>query len=224
MEPSAESGMCKRVKRLRSDAEQNRDRIVEAARAAFRREGLSVSMASIARAAGVGIATLFRRFPTRMELIAAVFEDALRECRDAAVAARDAEVAWDGFREFVETVCGLQAANRGFAEVLTMNYGALKSLERQRQETYRAFADLIGRAKKEGRLREDFSPEDLPILLMANAGVLRAVGDAAPEASKRLVGHMLRAFSESGTEQLPPAPSPKALMRGIARQRRSAES
>lgn len=221
MEPSSESGVCKRVRRLRSDAEQNRDRIIEAARQVYRREGLNASMAGIARAAGVGIATLFRRFPTRMDLIAAVFEDAMRQCRDGALAAREAESAWEGFRGYIETVCALQASNRGFAEVLTMNYGSAKGLERQRQETYEAFTDVIRRAKREGRLREDFSPEDLPILLMANAGVLNATGDAAPEASRRLVGHMLRAFSENGSEALPPAPTPKTLIRGMARQRRS---
>ncbi|WP_205326333.1 TetR/AcrR family transcriptional regulator [Glycomyces sp. YM15] len=221
MEPSSESGMCKRARRLRSDAEQNRDRIIEAARNVYRREGLGASMASIARAAGVGIATLFRRFPTRMELIAAVFEEPMRRNRDAAVAARDEDSAWEGFRGYVETVCALQAVNRGFAEVLTMNYGTAKVLERQRQEAFEAFTELIGRAKREGRLREDFSPEDLPILLMANAGVLGAVGDAGPAASKRLVGQMLRAFSESGSEPLPPAPGPKELLRGMVRQRRA---
>jgi AcrR family transcriptional regulator len=222
MEPSSESGMCKRARRLRSDAEQNRDRIIEAARKVYRREGLGASMASIARAAGVGIATLFRRFPTRMDLIAAVFEEPMQRNRDAAVAARDEESAWEGFRGYVETVCGLQAANRGFAEVLTMNYGTAKVLERQRQEAFEAFTELIGRAKKEGRLREDFSPEDLPILLMANAGVLGTAGDAGLVASKRLVGQMLRAFSESGSDPLPPAPGPKELFRGMVRQRRSA--
>lgn len=222
MEPSPESGACKRARRLRSDAEQNRDRIIEAARKVYRREGLSASMACIARTAEVGIATLFRRFPTRSDLIAAVFEEAMQRNRDAAVAARDDESAWEGFRGYIETVCGLQAANRGFAEVLTMNYGSVKVLERQRQEAFEAFTALIGRAKKEGRLREDFSPEDLPILLMANAGVLGTAGDAGLVASKRLVGQMLRAFSESGSEPLPLAPGPKELFRGMVRQRRSA--
>ncbi|MFC3494648.1 TetR/AcrR family transcriptional regulator [Glycomyces rhizosphaerae] len=224
MEPSRETSACKRARRLRADAEQNRDRIIEAARKVYQRDGLSASMACIARTAEVGIATLFRRFPTRTDLVAAVFADAMEQNRAAAVAARDEESAWDGFRGYIETVCGLQAANRGFAEVLTMNYGSVKVLERQRQEAFEAFTALIGRAKKEGRLREDFSPEDLPILLMANAGVLSTAGDAGPAASKRLVGQMLRAFSESGSEQLPPAPGPKELLRGMVRQRRSAST
>ncbi|NUQ90922.1 MAG: TetR/AcrR family transcriptional regulator [Glycomyces artemisiae] len=210
----------KRPRRLRCDAEQNRDRIIEAARRVYEREGLSASMASIARAAGVGIATLFRRFPTRTELIAAVFEDAMERNRAAALAAGERESAWDGFREYVETVCGLQADNRGFAEVLTMNFGSAKVLERHRQEAFAAFTDLIGRAKAEGRLREDFAPEDLLILLMANAGVLAAATDAAGEASRRLVGQMLRAFAVGSEEALPEAPAPKRLLRGMVRGRR----
>jgi len=210
----------KRPRRLRCDAEQNRDRIIEAARRVYEREGLSASMASIARAAGVGIATLFRRFPTRTELIAAVFEDAMERNRAAALAAGERESAWDGFREYVETVCGLQADNRGFAEVLTMNFAGARSLERARQEAFAAFSDAIGRAKAEGGLREDFAPEDLLILLMANAGVLAAATDAAGEASRRLVGQMLRAFAVDAKEPLPEAPAPKRLLRGMVRGRR----
>ncbi|GAA1677337.1 TetR/AcrR family transcriptional regulator [Glycomyces endophyticus] len=219
MEPSPDAR--KRPRRLRCDAELNRDRIIDAARKVYRREGLSASMASIARAAGVGIATLFRRFPTRTELIAAVFEDAMERNRAAAVAAGANESAWDGFRGYIETVCGLQADNRGFAEVLTMNFGSAKDLERKRQEGFAAFTGLIERAKAEGRLRKDFTPEDLPILLMANAGVLGAAGDAAGEASRRLVGQMLRAFAADPAEPLPPAPAPKRLLRGMVRQRRA---
>ncbi|SDK78945.1 transcriptional regulator, TetR family [Glycomyces sambucus] len=219
MEPTPDAR--KRPRRLRCDAEQNRDRIIDAARKAFRREGLSASTASIARAAGVGIATLFRRFPTRTDLLAAVFEDAMEGSRAAAVAAAGRESAWDGFREYVEAVCGLQADNRGFAEALTMHFGSAKELERKRQEGFAAFTGLIERAKAEGRLREDFTPEDLPILLMANAGVLAAAGDAAGEASRRLVGQMLRAFAADPVEPLPPAPAPKRLLRGMVRQRRA---
>ncbi|SDD06914.1 TetR/AcrR family transcriptional regulator [Glycomyces harbinensis] len=221
MEPSPESPSCERARRLRSDAEQNRERIVEAARAVYRREGLGGSMAHIARTAGVGIATLFRRFPDRSELVAAVFEDAMEANLAAAVEARGAADAWEGFSGYIETVCGLQAENRGFAEVLTMNFGSAKGLERRRQEAFDAFLELIDRAKAAGRLRADFTPEDFLILLMANAGVLGAAGDAAPEASRRLVGQMLRAFAAEGSGDLPPSPSPKRLLRGIVRRRRA---
>ncbi|MEU6860574.1 TetR family transcriptional regulator [Glycomyces sp. NPDC046736] len=209
-------------RRLRCDAEANRDRIIEAARRLYGSEGLSASMAAIARAAGVGIATLFRRFPVRSDLVAAVFADAMEANRDAAAAALEAPSAWDGFRGYVIAVCGLQAENRGFAEVLTMtSFGSAKELERHRQEAVDAFGVLIERAKDEGRLRKDFSPEDLPILLMANAGVLTAAGEAGPESSRRFVGQMLRAYAVDSAEELEPAPPSRRLLRGMIRQRRT---
>lgn len=222
MEPSPEDAGCERARRLRSDAERNRARIIEAARTVYRREGLSASMASIARAAGVGIATLFRRFPTASDLVAAVFEEAMEANRKAALAAHGAPCAWDGFRAYIETVCALQADNRGFAEVLAMSFGAAKGMERARQEAFEAFTELVARAKAEGRLQPDFVGEDLPILLMANAGVLAVAGDAAPEASRRLVGQMIRGFAVGPTEALAPAPAPQRLLRGMVRQRRTA--
>ena len=65
---------------LRSDARHNRDRIIAAARAAFAEGGLDVPMREIARRAGVGIATLYRRFPTSRDLVTAVFEDRFATC------------------------------------------------------------------------------------------------------------------------------------------------
>ncbi|MFC9128295.1 TetR/AcrR family transcriptional regulator [Streptomyces sp. NPDC057099] len=78
------------VQPLRSDAERNRERIIAAARLVFARDGLNASMASVAREAGVGIATMFRRFPTKEELVAAVFADRMDAYADAvAVALED---------------------------------------------------------------------------------------------------------------------------------------
>ncbi|MGO4428705.1 TetR/AcrR family transcriptional regulator, partial [Streptomyces sp. MCAF7] len=107
---------------LRSDAERNRGRIIATARAVFERDGLGASMASVAREAGVGIATLFRHFRAKEDLIAAVFADRM----DAYVAAvKDALKApdpWDGFTGFIEAICAMQAADRGFADVLTATF------------------------------------------------------------------------------------------------------
>ena len=210
-------------RRLRSDAERNRERILCAARGIYRKGGLGASMACIARSAGVGIATLFRRFPTRADLVAAVFADAMEENRAAAAAALEDPDAWNGFRRYIEALCALQVRNRGFAEVLTMNFPAAKELEDTRRNAYKAFAELVDRAKAQGRLRADFTPEDLLILLMANAGVLGATSNEAELASKRLVAHLLRAFAVDGEGALPPSPEPKALLRAMVRQRRSAE-
>lgn len=76
-------------------------------------------MASVAWDAGVGIATLFRRFPTREDLINAVFADRINGYVAAVTEALDDPDPWHGFTTYVHTVCAMQAEDRGFAEVLT---------------------------------------------------------------------------------------------------------
>jgi hypothetical protein len=124
-----------------------------------------------------------------------------------------------GFTGYVEAVCAMQAADRGFADVLTMTFPAAKALEARRAEAYSGFLELIARARSSGHLRDDFVPEDLVILLMANAGVIAATGDAAPDAWRRLLGHMLRSYAAPGApiSPFPEAPRATALYRAMVR-------
>src|SRR5688572_21889292 len=172
---------------LRSDAERNRARIIAAARTVFRRDGLTASMASVARDAWVGIATIFRHFPTKEELVAAVFADRMDAYADAVTTALDDPDPWHGFTGYLEAACAMQAADYGFADVLTMTFPTAKAMEQRRDEAYRGMLRLIDRAKATGRLREDLDPSDLVLIHMANAGVVNATGDAAPDAWRRVV-------------------------------------
>jgi AcrR family transcriptional regulator len=204
---------------LRADAERNRDRILAAARRLYATEGLGVSMAAVAREAGVGKATLSRRFAAPEDLITAVFADRMDAYAEAAATALADPDPWLGFIGYVEAVCGMQAADRGFADVLTMAFPTAKTLENHRVEAYDNFLELIARAKATGHLREDFTDRDLPILLMANAGVVAATQDAASESWRRFVGHMIRSFAAPGAPlpALPDAPTPGALFRAMIR-------
>ncbi|GAB3008736.1 TetR/AcrR family transcriptional regulator [Streptomyces pseudoechinosporeus] len=204
---------------LRADAERNRDRILTAARRLYATEGLGVSMASVAREAGVGKATLSRRFATREELINAVFADRMDAYADAVAEALADPDPWHGFTGYIHAVCAMQAADRGFADVLTMTFPTAKALEARRTESYNGFLELIARAKNSGHLREDFVPEDLVILQMANAGVIAAAGDDAPDTWRRLVGHILRSYAapDAPIPALPDAPRPTALYRAMVR-------
>ncbi|MEV5549865.1 helix-turn-helix domain-containing protein [Streptomyces sp. NPDC052309] len=96
--------------------------MVAAARTVFGRDGLSASMASVARQAGVGIATLFRRFPGKEDLVAAVFADRMEAYAQATAEALDDPDPWSGFTGYIEKVCAMQAADRGFADILTGRY------------------------------------------------------------------------------------------------------
>ena len=107
---------------LRSDAERNRAKILGAACEAFTEGGLDVSMEQVARRAGVGIATLYRRFPTRPDLIAAAFEAKMLAYADAVAEALAEPDPWVGFCLHLERVCAMQAADQGFTDVLTMTF------------------------------------------------------------------------------------------------------
>lgn len=126
---------------------------------------------------------------------------------------------WHGFTRYIHAVCAMQAADRGFADVLTMTFPTAKALEARRTRAYNDLLELITRAKATGHLRDDFTDRDLPILLMANAGVVAATGDAAPDAWQRLAGHMLRSYAAPGAPlpPLPDAPQSRALYRAMIR-------
>jgi AcrR family transcriptional regulator len=202
---------------LRRDAQENRDRILSAARQAYAADGIDVSMAEIARRAGVGIATLLRRFPQREDLIAAVFGETMRIYAQSVRDALAMPDPWEGFVEYVTSLCAMQAENRGFGELLIMALPTAKELEADRAAAYQGFTELIARAKEAGRLRPDFSPEDLVLLLMANAGVVAATAQELPDAWRRLVAFMLQAFTVHDTKGMPAPPDRGALYRAMVR-------
>ncbi|MEU2269551.1 helix-turn-helix domain-containing protein [Streptomyces olindensis] len=202
---------------MRSDAERNRGRIIAAARTVFGRDGLHASMASVAREAGVGIATIFRHFPAKEELVAAVFADRMEAYAQATAEALANPDPWDGFTGYIQEVCAMQAADRGFADMMTMSFPGAQSLEALRAQAYQGFLELIDRAKDSGQLREDFTSRDLVLLLMANAGVLSATGDAAPDAWRRLVAWMIQSFQAPVRGPLPEPPEDAALYEAMHR-------
>jgi len=191
---------------LRVDAERNRQRIIATAREVFAEQGLDVPMEDIARQAIVGVGTLYRRYPTRADLIAAAFEPKMTAYAQAARDALADPDPWHGFCGYVERICAMQAGDRGFTEVLTQAFPGAGEFEELREQAYRRVVELFDRAKAAGRLRPDFSPHDFPMLLMANAGVVTATAGLAPTASPRLLAYLLQAFStEAGP--LPPPPT-----------------
>jgi AcrR family transcriptional regulator len=202
---------------LRADAERNRERILAAAREVFAERGLAAPYDAIAQRAGVGQATLYRRFPRREDLIAACFAPKLAEYASALEDALATPDAWTGFCSFLEHICGMQAADQGVQDVLTTTFPTDRAVEAQRAQTFVRFGELIRRAQAQGALRRDFVPEDFVLLLMANAGVVRAMRQAAPDAWQRFVGLMRDALRAECAHPLPPAPTPAQTYRAMLR-------
>ncbi len=202
---------------LRADAEKNRERIVEAAQALFAERGIDVTREEIAQRAGVGMATLRRRYPTRADLVAGVFEEKMWLFAIGARKALKDPDPWHGFCRYVASLCAMQTADRGFSDVLTMTFPSAARFEAARAQAYADFSELMRRAQAAGALREDFVAEDLIILLMASAGVVAAAGKTAPRSAPRLIGYLLQAFAAPGAGPLPPPPSSRQIYKAVTR-------
>jgi AcrR family transcriptional regulator len=155
------------TKPLRRDAQANRDRIVVAAREAIAAEGIDVGIDEVARLAGVGVGTIYRRFPTKDDLVDAVLEDAVDELVAIAEQCLAVDDPWRGFQSYVERVIDLHVANRGLKRVF-----ASRGTERLRRRISAPVARLIARAQEDGSLRADFKPQDMRLVFWAARGVL----------------------------------------------------
>jgi AcrR family transcriptional regulator len=191
---------------LRRDAEQNRCQIVSAARELFAERGIDVPLEDIARHAGVGIATLYRRFPTRQALIEEIFDARLEQAVQAAVDALAEADAWEGFTAYIMRLCELQAHDSGLRDVLMTTFPTARTLEATRIKGHRLAKQLIERAKEQGRLREDFSAEDLIFLLLANGAFVSATNGIRRTAWKRYVALFLQGCRAEGAHELPEPP------------------
>jgi AcrR family transcriptional regulator len=156
---------------LRADAEDNRGRVLEAARTLFADRGLQVTMREVARTAGVGPATLYRRFPTRQDLIEAAFDDELRACRSIVEEGAADPDAWRGLCSIVTRISELNARNHGFVDAFLVAHPARGDFRAHRASLLRTFAALAERARASGRLRADVEMEDIVVLLLAGRGL-----------------------------------------------------
>lgn len=194
---------------LRADAARNRAAIVDAARAVFAEDGLEAPLDEIARRAGTGNATLYRRFPTRGDLVAAVFAERMVEHLDAVEAGLADEDVWRGFRSYVTAAGAMQARDRGIADLVTMDVSTAPDIEGLRSRAFHALVRLVDRAKLAGDLRDDFTTEDVVLLLMANAGLVERAHGMSAAASARFIHVFLDGLRASAATAAPPAPTPR---------------
>jgi AcrR family transcriptional regulator len=203
---------------LRRDAQRNRDAIVAAARQVFCDHGLEAPLEQIARQAGVGIATLYRRFPTRVELLDAVLTDTVRAHIAVAEQAMAMDDPWEGFAFYLEETCRLQAADRGLNDAMGMRFPRASAVEAARRRLFEVVGQVIDRAQRAGKLRADVTQEDLAFVTWANTRILQAVRAArAPDAWRRHLGLLLDGFRADRATPLPVPPlSPQQVYRAMA--------
>jgi AcrR family transcriptional regulator len=198
-----------RERPLRRDAEKNRQRILAAARELFAERGLGVTLNDIAHHAGVGVGTVYRRFPDKAQLIDGLFEERLEEFVELMTAALDDPDPWQGFAGFLVRSLELQAADRGLRELVLGAPGGRERVARFRAQLYPLGSRLVQRARGGGQLRADCETQDIAILQLMLGLVIDAAHDVEPELWRRSLGIVLQGLR---ADPGPPAPlAPPAL-------------
>lgn len=199
---------------LRSDARDNRDRLLHVARELFSERGMNVTMREVARRAKVGAATLYRRFPTKQMLVDAAFADEMRECRrivDDGCADPDP---WRGFCSVIDRISVLNSRNQGFVDAFMSANPQLHALAVHRASLLRSLAQLADRAKAAGELRHDFVIDDLVLVLLAGRGLSSTPPSVREAAARRFAALAIDAFRQSGANSRLPR-SPGSLPFGV---------
>src|SRR4051794_4965849 len=193
---------------LRADAARNRVLILDAARSAFAGGGLDVGVEEIARRAGVGKGTLYRRFPTKEALVRAIFDEILGDfTRVAAESARHAD-AWEAFAGFLAATARMQASNQGFYDVVAQRMGPSMLTDEQRRRFLDAVAGPLERAQADGCVRADLVPEDIQLMLRMLGATTRPAPDGHPMDAHwpRYLGLLLDAVRPGSATPLRAAP------------------
>jgi AcrR family transcriptional regulator len=179
----------------RRDAQANLARVLAAATEVFAQRGCSVTLADVAKAAGVGVATVYRTFETKDDLIYAVYEPKIAEAREQAKAASDDPDPWQGVVAHLERSVPTLAADKGFRELLSGSYS--ETLGWSRPRTPHRLAKLVEDshnqtgARTAGVVRDDLVAGDLLLLSMAVQTAVEFGSPTHPLLYKRMIGFLL---------------------------------
>jgi AcrR family transcriptional regulator len=146
----------------RADAIRNRERVLEAAKAVFSAGGPDASLEAVARAAGVGIGTLYRHFPTREALFEAVYRREVQHLADLAEELKQEPKPIDALRHWMRSNVKFVATKKGMSAALALAaYKNSELFSYSFERLTRAVGALLDRAIAAGEIRDDISPEDL---------------------------------------------------------------
>jgi AcrR family transcriptional regulator len=165
----------------RSDARRNHAKVLDAARALFARDGLDAQIDEIARAAGVGVGTVYRHFPNKEDLLQALADARFESLAEAARRALEVEDPWEGFEQFMTYSARVMAEDRSLSEAMGARPGICAAAA-DRAGLERLTAEVVARAQASGQLRADAVPSDVPALVCGIGRAIDAI-DGAPTMS-----------------------------------------
>jgi AcrR family transcriptional regulator len=187
---------------LRADARRNRKAVLAAAKKLFADEGLDAQIPDVAKAAKVGVGTVYRHFPTKEALIAALAADRFYRLAEKAREGIAADDAWEGLCEFIRFAAQIQADDRGLCEVMgsrpdVMDVSAIEVGLPELCE------QLVQRAQRSGELRKDLRWEDIPMIACGLGRIIQAKIGPATGRWPRLVEIIIDGLRAPGSSTLP---------------------
>lgn len=174
----------------RKDAARNRARLLEAAQQLFTVGGLDITLKDVARHAGVGVGTVYRHFPTKDDLISALFAEQLDREIERARAGAVEQDAWGGLVHYLEDTLRIQASNRGL-RALMCPAGSTNPTVRECKAVINPYVErMVEAAHEQGTLRTDCTALDIAYLQIALVGIMDANPDS-PELYRRHLAFFL---------------------------------
>ena len=192
-----------RVRPLRRDAERNRQRILRAASEVFTTRGLHATLDDVARRAGVGVGTVYRRFPDKEALVDALFEDKLQALVTEAERALEAQDSWTGLVTLLERAGAMLTGDRGLVEILMYATYGQDRVSRARARMQPVVTRVVERAQRDGKLRADIRPTDVPVIAFMLTTAAEYAGQAQPEIWRRYLTLIVDGLRPTRAETTP---------------------
>jgi AcrR family transcriptional regulator len=180
-QPSGNDHEAAGGKPMRADARRNRARVLEVAEEVFATKGTSASTEEIAKAAGVGVGTVFRHFPTKESLLEAVFVRRMRRLADEADALSTADDPGTAFFSFFARVVEQSATKNAFGDALAEAGVDVRAVASGVGVDFRAaIGALLDRAQRAGAVRDDVAIPEVLIILLGASRAAEAAGGKDP--------------------------------------------
>ncbi|MGH2956884.1 MAG: TetR/AcrR family transcriptional regulator [Solirubrobacterales bacterium] len=187
---------------LRADARRNHEAVLAAAKRLFAEDGLDAQMPDVAKAAKVGVGTVYRHFPTKEDLIRALADDRFRRLAERAREALEEEDAWEAFEGFIRFSAEIQAEDRGLCEVMGSRPDVMEAAA-EAAGLDELSEQLVKRAQRSGELRSDVTWEDVPMIACSLGRITQAQEGPAAGRWPRLLAIVLDGLRARGAERLP---------------------
>jgi len=200
LKPAEKPAVVERVQR--ADARRNHEAVIAAAKELFADEGLDAQMPDVAKAAKVGVGTVYRHFPTKDDLIAALAAERFERLAEKARDGLEAENAWEGLCDFIRFAAQIQADDRGLCEVMGSRPDVMKA-SALAVGLDELCDKLVRQAQRSGELRKDLEWEDIPMIACGLGRITPAEMGPATGRWPRLVEIIIDGLRAPGSSRLP---------------------